>query len=316
MPLNTSLSVLAPYVSGGMIGGSGTGVLYVSWLAKGINAQEGNTFDFRTGTTGDTDTTVAVGTTFDYSFIRAMSASASNSGIQNYNNSSIAPSVGTDLYVAKFTFGSGNTTRVDVYVNQTTEGTPTVTTTGFCQFNTISFSKYGSGPVPSIDEIRIAGTYSAVLGGGTVGTSGLATFRSTYNLPANGSQDMLMPAGDGVKTLLKYAFNMIGNGTGQKSSISTPNTSTLLISGSAGLPRTFVNASGRLVIVYIRRNSSTNPGVTYGVEFSTALSNSWAINSSATESAMPIDSIWERVTVNDNVNPPKRFVRVKVTTTE
>jgi len=313
MSLNTALPALAPYVSGGMIGGTGTGVLYVSWMAKGINAQEGNTFDFRTGTSVDADTTVSIGTTFGNAFIRAMSASALNSGIVNYNSSTVAPSVNTDLYVAKFTFGSGNTTRVDVYVNQATEGTPTVTTTGFGQFNTLCFAKFGPAAAPSIDEIRMAGTYAAVVPPSGTST-GVQTFRTTYGLATNGSQDSLTPAGDGVQNLLKYAFNMIGSGTGQGSNLSAANSSVITANGSAGLPLVDVDGTGKLRVTYVRRKSTSNSGISYVVEFSGTLANgTWAVNASATTVVTSIDTTFERVVVTDANTSTRRFVRVRIT---
>ena len=163
MTLDTSLPALAPYVSGGRVGGTGTGVLYVSWLARGINAQEANAVEFRSGTSADTDNTISIGTTFGNSYIRAMSANALNGGIQNYATSTKTPSAGTDLYVAKFTFGAAATTRVDVYINQTTEGTPDITTTGYGQFNVLGFAKFGTAAAPAIDEFRFSTTYAGAL---------------------------------------------------------------------------------------------------------------------------------------------------------
>jgi len=322
MSLNTALPSVAPYVSGGMIGGTGTGVLYVSWLAKGILPNSSTTFDFRTGNgtalpTVD-ETTVSVGTTAANDFIRAMSANALNSGWQNYSNSTVAPTVNADLYVAKFTFGAGNTSRVDVYVNQTTEGTPTVTTTGFAQFNTLSFANFGTAAAPLIDEIRMAGTFAAVVPSSGASLTGVQTFRTTYGLASNGSGDSLTPAGDGVENLLKYAFNMLGTGTGQVSTLTTPNAAVLTANGTAGLP--FVSLlpapGSQLEITYIRRKATANPapGITNAVEFSEDLV-SWAVDPLATETTViDLDATFERVTVTDNVaSPAKRFVRVRIT---
>ncbi len=143
--------------------------------------------------------------------------------------------------------------------------------------------------------------------------SALANFRSTYSLAADGSQDLLTPAGDGVANLLKYAFNLLGSGTGQASTLSTPNASILAPAGSAGMPLVGVDVSSKLQLTFIRRKASASPGITYAVEFSDALA-SWAVNPSATESATSIDATFERVTVTDSlVAPVKRFGRVKVT---
>ncbi len=147
----------------------------------------------------------------------------------------------------------------------------------------------------------------------------LDVFRASQGLAANGTQDFLTPAGDEVENLLKYAFNMIGNGTGQKSSITNPNSAVLSPSGNAGMPLVGVEgATGKMQLTYIRRKVSSNPGISLAVEFSESLAaDSWAINPSATENTTLLDATFERVTVTDSVTTsPKRFVRVKVTRAE
>ena len=109
---------------------------------------------------------------------------------------------------------------------------------------------------------------------------------------------------------------MIGTGTGQAGSLTTPNSAVLAASGSAGLPLGGVESgTGKLQITYIRRIASASPapGITYSVEFSDALAT-WAVNPSASVSVTNIDTTFERVTVTDHVeSPAKRFARVKVT---
>ncbi len=194
MTLDTSLPALASYVANGRIGGSNTGVLYVSWLARGINAQEGNTVEFRTGTLPDNETAISIGTTFGNAFIRAMSANALNGGIVNYANSTLAPSAGTDRYVAKFTFGA--TTRVDVFINQSTEGTPTVTTNGFGQFNVVGFAKFGTAAAPAIDEFRFAPTYAAALPGPPAHAAPSLTIVSPPAGPTSGGTAVILTGVD------------------------------------------------------------------------------------------------------------------------
>lgn len=149
-----------------------------------------------------------------------------------------------------------------------------------------------------------------------VASNGLVTFRATNGLAADGTQDLLTPASDGVPNLLKYAFNMLGSGSGQAPSLATPNAAILATSGSAGLPLVGIGTGpdvGKLQITYIRRKASSNPDLTYSVEFSDAL-NGWAVNGSATESVSSIDPTFERVTVTDSVaNSSKRFARSRVT---
>ncbi len=146
--------------------------------------------------------------------------------------------------------------------------------------------------------------------------NGLQSFRSTYSLAPDGSQDTATPAGDGVPNLLKYAFNMLGSDTGQAATLATPNASVLTSGGTAGLPYVSIGTggdAGKLQITFIRRKAASTPGITYAVEWSDALA-SWAINPSATASVTSLDSTFERVTITDDTaTPAKRFARVKVT---
>jgi hypothetical protein len=96
--------------------------------------------------------------------------------------------------------------------------------------------------------------------------------------------------------------------------LAVPNVQIVGTAGAAGLPRRGESA-GKLTITYIRRKSTSTPGVTYAVEFSNTLSTgSWAINASATESAANIDTNFERVTVTDHAVFAQRFARVRVIT--
>ena len=67
-------------------------------------------------------------------------------------------------------------------------------------------------------------------------SSSLATVRISHSLASDGSQDLLAPAGDGVANLLKYAFNMVGSGAGQGTTLATPNAAVLTPGGTTGLP--------------------------------------------------------------------------------
>lgn len=150
-------------------------------------------------------------------------------------------------------------------------------------------------------------------GSGGTGTGALAQFRSDFGLAPNGAQDALTPAHDGVANLLKFAFNMLGNGPGQSANLHVPNSSLVGREGTAGLPTITVDPAGKLAIIYLRRKSSSNSGITYSVEFSDALASAWAPNPAATESVTSLDATLERVTVTDSVaTPSARFARVKV----
>ena len=117
-----------------------------------------------------------------------------------------------------------------------------------------------------------------------------------------------IPMMDGVSNLLKFAFNLDGSQKDLR----------YLNYGSGdvtGLPATALIDQGQdkiLVIEYIRRKVSSNPGVTYTVQFGSTLDD-WA-GSTTVEEVTSIDNVWERVVVTDSVSSSagKRFVRVEV----
>ena len=147
-------------------------------------------------------------------------------------------------------------------------------------------------------------------------SNGLVTFRMANGLASDGSQDLTTPAADGVSNLQKYAFNMIGGETGQAATLSVPNVSVLAASDTAGLPRVGrESGTGKLQLTYIRRKVISNPGITYSVQFSNNLgiSDPWAANPSASESMVPLDATFERVTLTDSsAASTARFARVMV----
>jgi hypothetical protein len=156
-------------------------------------------------------------------------------------------------------------------------------------------------------------TYSEIAHATTL--NGVQRFRFANALAKDGSQDLLAPAGDGIANLLKYAFNMLGTGSGQVASLETPNASLLTVSGTAGMPLVGVGRdsdAGKLQLTYIRRKAASSPGISYSVEFSDELAT-WAANASAVESVTSIDTTFDRVTVTDStISSAQRFVRVRV----
>jgi reelin-like protein len=110
---------------------------------------------------------------------------------------------------------------------------------------------------------------------------------------------------DGIANLAKYAFNM-------QSSEGTmhvqPGT------GDRGLPTTEVNPSTqRLRVEFIRRKSSSAPGVSYEVEFCSDLKT--FVPAGAAVQIDSIDANLERVIWEDSMSlseSPTRFARVKV----
>ncbi len=143
----------------------------------------------------------------------------------------------------------------------------------------------------------------------------LQVFRNTHGLDINGADDLLIPANDGVVNLLKFAFNMVGNGNNQKVNLLLPNSAILRAGVNAGLPSMQVDDVGKLKLTYIRCKSTIDSGITYTVEFSTELSSgSWASDPSATMSIPEaVDTYYERVTVTSSFNSTRRFVRIRIT---
>ena len=179
-------------------------------------------------------------------------------------------------------------------------------------FSRIRFGGFGLAAEKAMDEIRIGKTFAQVAPVASVGTT-LQAFRTANGLAADGSQDLLTPAGDGVSNLAKFAFNMIGAGAGQAASLYIPNVAGF--NGTAGLPPVVRDPlTGKLKITYLRRKAATSPGVTYSVQFSNDLGtvNPWATNPLATEVITTIDTVFEQVVVTDDSVRDKRFARVQI----
>ena len=169
------------------------------------------------------------------------------------------------------------------------------------------FFRYFNGGLADVAEVEFRGVVQ-------VTSNGLEVFRNSYGLPQDGSQDRATPAGDGVENLLKYAFNMIGTGTGQSLGLHIPNVGFIATDGSSGLPLMGINAAGKLTVTFVRRRATSDPGIFYAVEFSNSLEEgSWAVNGAATESATVIDAIFERVVTTDSLaNARRRVAKVRV----
>jgi len=172
---------------------------------------------------------------------------------------------------------------------------------------------------PSFTATNSGGTSPAVTVALTISAAptGLAEFRSTHNLPTDGSEDSSSAASDGVSNLLKYAFNMLGSGVGQVGALTTPNSAILTAEGIAGLPWVGIeNPSGKLQITYIRRKASVSPtpGITYTVQFSDDLI-AWAPDGNPSVNITDLGPTFERVTVTESAtSPTRRFVRVQIST--
>jgi len=136
----------------------------------------------------------------------------------------------------------------------------------------------------------------------------LQMWRALQGLATDGSQDVANPSGDGITNLLKFAFNMAPIA----GDLARPNVGVLPVDGTAGLPRTFLDAQGRLVVEFVRRKASTNPGITYVLQTGDDLTNFTPLDISGA-SVASIDTVWERVTATDPTITPMRFGRVRIT---
>jgi hypothetical protein len=137
--------------------------------------------------------------------------------------------------------------------------------------------------------------------------SPLPYWRNLQGLAANGAQDLANPSGDGVSNLAKYAFNLAPNG----GDLARANAITLAPDGTAGLPRISHDGQGRLVVEFVRRKASGNPGIAYMVETGSDLVT-WSTLSLTNATVTSIDNVWERVSVTDPTVAAKRFGRVRV----
>lgn len=292
MTLDTTLPGLARYMSGGRIGGSGFGTLYVSWMARGFLAQAFHTVEFSVGAANEK--TVAVGTTANNDFLRLITTNG-------FITSSVTPPPTTAFYIAKFIFRPDNTSTVEVYINQLVQGAPDITNTGYAQFNTISVAKFGGATPPSVDEFRIGTSWASV--GGSAQTP-LQTWFGGFGLPTNGTGNGAYTAdvdNDGVNNLLEYAFN--GNPNVADSIAILPRNSTINVSGSDYLAITFV------------RRTTPASGIIYSPQASADLADWSGVPVQAGASVNNNDGT-ETVVFRDSLplnNNPKRFLRVRVT---
>ena len=91
----------------------------------------------------------------------------------------------------------------------------------------------------------------------------------------------------------------------------------IALTGTTRLPK--IRSTGRdaglhLQIEYLRRKASANPGLTYTPQFLSDLGTAWQ-DFTGTETVQSIDTVWERVTVDDTTTgQTKRFGRVRVVT--
>jgi hypothetical protein len=126
-------------------------------------------------------------------------------------------------------------------------------------------------------------------------------FGTTSN---TGAAANLAKGPDGIPNLLKYASNL-----------NASEKVTYAEFQSKGLPRVEANTSrDRLQVSFLRRKATSDPGISYSVEFSSNLVQ-WAAEGSAA-TVRWVDDVWELVIWEDSVKlseSPRRYARVKVT---
>jgi hypothetical protein len=114
------------------------------------------------------------------------------------------------------------------------------------------------------------------------------------------------PFGDGVKNLLKYAFNLSGTG---------PDCHQMCMGGTSGQPGAWILQQGAqwyLHLEYVRRKGS---GLIYTPKISTSLAVGSFQPMTGTAIVSQIDTNWERVVIEEPYNPastPKFFSIVEV----
>ena len=128
-------------------------------------------------------------------------------------------------------------------------------------------------------------------------------FATGTGVPANLIGPMDIAQGDGVTNLLKFAFNLNPN-------IHDIRRLTVGSNNNPGLPGTTLIAGNKLRIEFIRRKSTTNPGITYTPQF---CSNPSTWTDATIINTVSIDTTWERVVVDDPApTGARRFGRVAV----
>ena len=127
-------------------------------------------------------------------------------------------------------------------------------------------------------------------------------------LPADQRAASLTPQNDGISNLLKYAFNL---------DPLKPDVRQLRVAANdtAGLPGGAL-AGAKLRLEFLRRKSSTNPGITYTPQFAYNPGGTWTDFIGIPASVTSVDdTTWERVVVEDPspAGAATRFARVKIT---
>lgn len=225
-----------------------------------------------------------------------------------------------------YTFTRTGSTTSSLTANYTvggsaTAGTDYPSTTGTVTFAassptaTVSITPTGDTTVEPDETVTLTvgagsgytvGAPAAATGTITNDDTAYSSWASGLSVGQNGPTQM--PMGDGVTNLEKFAFNM---------DPSKPDVRHLTVGGieTNGLPAG-ARVGGVLRIEFLRRKSSSNPGITYTPQFSSNI-GVWDNFDGAPVSVSdvgPPGTIWERVVVDDPnlTGGTARFGRVKL----
>lgn len=170
--------------------------------------------------------------------------------------------------------------------------------------------------VPLAETTGAWGTWWGSVAPAGISVNPLDAWRGFHGLPDDGSLDLDSASDDGVSNLVKYALNISPNsgdlGRSGNNPLANPNGITL--ADLSGMPVATREPNGRLSLTYLRRKTSSSPGVVYETLFGDEMGR-WAMNPAALESVTRIDDTWERVKVTDSFSAGQkkvRFVRLKV----
>jgi len=178
---------------------------------------------------------------------------------------------------------------------------------------TIRFSPGGSGLKTAV--IRVASNdpdenpfHIHLSGHGATPRQVYDDIAGGYGLTGNNALPVSVPFGDGVKNLLKYAFNLRMDG---------PAYHPLQAGGMSGLPLVKITGSGAATVISVEYLRRKNSGLSYLAKLSPNLQTGSYQPMTATPVVTPTaDPDWERVTLQQTVNAgvsPRLFVTVEVT---